>query len=241
MTNRQSNIIFYGIIFSVISAMLINFYQPEFFTNFTKSKEEFLVKEAMKNGEYNKALANYKTLLERNLKANSDSGDSNTIETAIMYEDIANIYFLLGNTQKETDYYLKALDTKNQLKRVSVHSIANTYHKLGSLAQEKKKYQQAQAYFESSLQARLQDTQEVSEEDQSMFVGMQQTRLRHLRLNHAGTIATFKSLGAIHSHNKEYAIAKDYYERALASSKITFGEEDAKTLQIMDLIKQLAP
>jgi tetratricopeptide (TPR) repeat protein len=239
MTNRQSNIIFYGIIFSIISAMLINFYQPEFFTNFNKSKEEFLVKEAMKNGEYNKALANYKILLERNIKANSDD-NNNTIETAIMYEDIANIYFLLGNTEKETDYYLKALNTKKQLKRVSVHSIANTYHKLGLLAQEKNKHPQAQAYFESSLQARLQDTQEVKEEDEGMFVGMQQTRLRHLRLNHAGTIATLKSLGAIHSHKKEYAIAKDYYERALASSKITFGEEDSKTLQIMDLIKQLA-
>lgn len=38
---------------------------------------------------------------------------------------------------------------------------------------------------------------------------------------------------------KEYAIAKDYYEKALAASKLTFGDDDIKTLEVAELIKQL--
>ena len=67
---------------------------------------------------------------------------------------------------------------------------------------------------------------------------MHKSRLNHLRLNNEGTIATLKKLAAMHIIKNENAIAKAYYEKALAASKVTFGENDNRTLEIVDLVNQ---
>ena len=236
MTNRQSNIIFYSIISIVIYALIINYSYPEFFENFTKSKEELSIKEAMNKGEHNIALSIYQKIEEERI---SDDNENNA-ETATIYEDIANIHFLLGNKVEEKNYYLKSLNIKKQLKKIDMFSFAETYYKLGLLAEDEKKYDQAQMYFEKSLLKRLGNTKKVKEEDEGMITGMHQTRLSYIRLNNEETIATFKKLGTIHNIKKEYAIAKKYYEKALTASKITFGEDDIKTLEIMNLMERLA-
>ena len=43
----------------------------------------------------------------------------------------------------------------------------------------------------------------------------------------------------MHIIKKEYAIAKTYFEKALTASKLVFGEDDHKTLEIMGLMNQL--
>ena len=43
----------------------------------------------------------------------------------------------------------------------------------------------------------------------------------------------------MHIIKKEYAIAKTYYEKALTASKLVFGEDDSKTLEILDLVNQV--
>jgi len=236
MTNRQSNIIFYSIISLIIYALIIHFTYPEFFGNFSKSKEELSVKEAMNNGEHSKALTIYQKL---EIEIISDDGENN-IETATMYENMAKLYFLLGNNVEEKNYYLKSLNIKKQLKKIDLVGLANTYDKLGSLAEKEKKYDQAQMYYEKSLSQRLGNTKNGKEKDKGMITGMHETRLSYIRLNNEETIATFKKLGAIHYIKKEYVIAKNYYEQALTASKLTSGEDDIKTLEIMELMKRLA-
>ncbi len=236
MTNRQSNIIFYSIISIIIYALIINFIYPEVFENFSKSKEELSIKEAMNKGEHNIALTLYQQLIEERI---SDDNE-NSVETATMYENMANLYFLLGNNAEEKNYYLKSLNIKKQLKKTDVLGLANTYDKLGSLAEEEKNYEQAQMYYEKSLSKKLGNTKEGEDEDEGLFVGMQNTRQKYLRLNNEKTIATFKKLGEIHNIKEEYAIAKKYYEQALTASKLTFGEDDIKTVELMNLMNRLA-
>ena len=235
MTNRQSNIIFYSIISIIIYALIINFAYPEFFENFTKSQDELSIKEAMNKGEHIEALNLYKKMVE---ERKSDDSENN-IETANMYEEMANLHFLLGNKIEEKNYYLKSLKIQKQLNKVDMFGFAHTYFKLGSIAEEEKQYDQAQMYYEESLMQRLGNTEkEEDENDEGMINGMHQTRLSYIRLNNEETIATFKKLGAIHNIKKEYALAKKYYEKAFAASKITFGEDDIKTLEIKNLMYQ---
>lgn len=113
MTNRQSNIIFYSIISIIIYALIIHFSYPEFFENFSKSKEELSIGEAMNKGEHKKALDIYQQLVEERI---SDDNE-NSVKTAAMYEDMAKLYFLLGNNSEEKNYYLKSLNIKKQLKK----------------------------------------------------------------------------------------------------------------------------
>ena len=234
MTNRQSNIIFYSIISIIIYALILHFSYPEFFEDFSKSKEELSIKEAMNKGEHKTALVIYQQLVEERIT----DGNENSVKTAAMYEDMAKLYFLLGNDLEEKNYYLKSLKVKKRLKKTDVLGLANTYDKLGSLAEEEKDYDQAQMYYEKSLLKKLGNTEEG--EDEGLFVGMQNTRQQYLRLNNEKTIATFKKLGEIHNIKKEYAMAKKYYEQALTASKLTYGEDDIKTLEIMNLMNRLA-
>lgn len=235
MTNRQSNFIFYSIIFLILSALLIKFFLPNSFDGFTKSNEELVIKEAMANSEYPIALASYKSLVGKHISA----GNELTPETAAMYEEMANLYALLGNKTLEKDHYLKSLAVKAQLKKVDLYSFAHTYFQLGSIAQAEKKYDQAISYFEKSLSTRLGNVEAPIEEDESMFIGMQKTRIKYLKLNHIDTIATYKKLGAVHNMKKDYAVAKSYYQKALAASLKTFGEDNEKTTKIKLLIKGL--
>ena len=229
MTNRQSNIIFYSVISLIIFAVILNYTNPEIFENLTKSKKEISIEEAIDKGEYKAALNIYQQLADGKIRDN----DENTIETATIYQDIANLYSLLGNKDEEINYYLKALNIKKQLTEVDVYGIVRIYDKLGSLAEEDKQFDQAQMYYEKSLEGKLGTARE---EDDGLFVGMMNTRTKYLRLNNEETIATFKKLGEIHNIKAEYSIAKKYYEKALAASKLTFGEDDVKTLEIMNLM-----
>jgi tetratricopeptide (TPR) repeat protein len=227
MSNRQSNIIFYSIILFVLSAVIVNINDPSFFYVFTKSKEERLIIKSMNNKEYKIALDNYEILVKKQITDNSE----NSLETAIMYEKIANIYFLLGNKKEEKKYYFQSLDIKKKLKKVDLFRLANTYFKLGSIFEEESEYDQAQKYFEKALVTRLGDLTEIDEDD-GMFISMQKSRLIYLRLNHTDTIDTFKKLANIHYIKREYSIAKEYYEKALSASILTFGEDDIRTLEI---------
>ena len=69
---------------------------------------------------------------------------------------------------------------------------------------------------------------------------MMNSRQRYLKLNNEQTIATFLKLAKIHTLKKEVETAKRYYEKALTASKLTFGEEDTKTIKIMELMNQLS-
>ena len=97
MTNRQSNIIFYSIISLIIYALIINYTNPEFFENFTKSKKELSIKEAMNKGEHKRALTLYQQIVEDRI---SDDNE-NSVETALMYEEMAKLYSSLGNKVEE--------------------------------------------------------------------------------------------------------------------------------------------
>lgn len=238
MTNRQSNIIFYGVISIIIYALLVNHFYPDFFESFTKTTEELSIKEAMDKGEHNKALTIYQQLVEKKI---STSDGVNSAETADIYEEMANLHLLLGNKVEEKNYYLKSLKIKKQLKKNNTFSIANTYTKLGSLAEEERQYDQAQMYYEKSLFKILGSPQEsaIVEEDEGMVEGLQNAQQRYKRLNNEWTIAAFKKLGAIHYIKKEYVIAKKYYVKALTASKLTFGENNIKTLEIRNLMIRL--
>ena len=233
MTNRQSNIIFYGVIATIIYGLFVNHFYPDFFEDLSKSKEELAIKQAVAQGEHNKALSIYQTLVAERISGS----DEITIETADMYEQMANSYALLGSKTEEKDYYLKSLAIKKQIKKINPYSLANTYYKLASVAEDEQQYDQAQQYYEQSLSTRLGNMEKG--DDEGMFEGLQNDQQRYKRLNNAGTIATFKKLGALHAMKKEYTVAKDYYEKALAASQLTFGDDDSNTLETMKLIKQL--
>jgi len=118
-----------------------------------------------------------------------------------------------------------------------VLSIVEIYDKLGSVAEEEKKYDEAQMYFEKSLSKKL----GVDEtKDKGLFVGMQNFRENYNRLNNEMTINNFKKLAEIHEIKREYETSKDYFEKALAASKLTFGEDDPKTLELKNLMNKLA-
>ena len=189
----------------------------------------------MKNGEHKKALGIYQQLAEERISED----DENTAETAVMYEDMADLYYKLGNKSEEKNYYLKSLNIKKQLKKNDMFGFAKTYFKLGQIAEEENQYDQAQMYFEESLSKRLGDTDKEEGEEKGMITGMHESRLNYIRLNNEGTIATFKKLGAIHKIKKEYVIAKQYYEKALAASKITYGDDATETSEIIDLMNRV--
>jgi tetratricopeptide (TPR) repeat protein len=237
MTNRQSNIIFYSIISIIVYAIIINFSHPDFFEDFSKSTEELAIKEAVINEEYVQAIVIYQQLVQK--KLTDDSEDS--IELAIIYEDMANLYFLLSYHEEEKNYYLKSLAIKKNLKTNDLFGFAKTYYKLGLIAEKEQQFDQAQMYYEQSLLKKLGDTKKVNEQDQGIITGMHQSRLSYVRLNNEATIAVFKKLAEIHSIKKEYVIAERYYEKALAASKITYGDDDVETLAIIESIKQLSP
>ena len=67
MTPRQSNIIFYTVISFVVTAIIIEKTNPGCFDDFTKSKEELLLKEAVNKGDHNQALTSYQILLKFHL------------------------------------------------------------------------------------------------------------------------------------------------------------------------------
>ena len=233
MTNRQSNIIFYGVISLVIYGIGVNYFYPDFFEDLSKSKEELSIKEAVTEGNYAKALPLYQQLLNERISDNNE----NTIETANLYEDMAMAHAQLGNNADEKNAYLKSLSIKQQLKQVNPYSVANTYFKLAEIAERDQLNGQAQSYYEQSLATRLGNA--AKSDDEGMFEGLQNAQLRYKRLNNPDTIATFKKLAALHAMKQETAIAKDYYEKALAASKETFGEDDPKTLEVVELLKSV--
>jgi tetratricopeptide (TPR) repeat protein len=233
MTNRQSNIIFYSVISIIIYALILNIFYPQIFENLSKNKEELAIQEAMNSGEYNKALVIYQQLAKERVNDDKEVND----ETTVMYEQMANIYSLIGNKVEEKNYYLKSLYIKKKLNTKDIFSFANTYYKLGLIAEEDGQYDQAQMYYEESLFKRLGGAKKEKEE-QGIITGMHQSRLNYVRLNNEETITTFKKLGSIHNIKKDYATAKNYYERALAASTVTFGEDTPETLEIIRLLKE---
>lgn len=235
MTPRQSNIIFYTFLSFVATAIIIDKTSPGFFGDFAKSKEELLLKEALNKGNHNQALTSYQLLIEERI---SDGNEIDT-ETAIMYEDMAKSYALLGNKVEAKNHYLKSLNIKKQLVKNNLFAFSNTYYQLGVLAEEEQQTDQAIMYFEKALFEMLGDTTETEEEGGGYTSTMLKSQIKHQRLNNEGTIAIFKKLAAMHIIKKEYAIAKTYYEKALTASKLVYGEDDNKTLEIMGLMKQL--
>jgi len=234
MTNRQSNIIFYSVISIIIYVIIVNNFYPEFFEDFSKSQNELSIEKAMTQGEHNKALMLYQKRVEEKIS----TGDAGSPETADTYEAMADLHRLLGNKVEEKNYYLKALEIRKLSKTAKISSIVNTYNKLGSIAQNEAQYDQAQQYYEQSLAKMLGNTQKQKGEDEGVFEGMHNAQQRHVRLNNEWTIAVFKKLGEIHQVKKEYPIAKKYYEKALAASKLTYGEDDVNTLEIIGIMER---
>ena len=235
MTPRQSNIIFYTFISFVVTAIIIDTTNPDFFGDFAKSKEELLLKEAVNKGDHNQALTSYQLLVEERIS----DGDEIDTETAIMYEDMAKSYALLGNKVEAKNHYLKSLNIKKQLVENDLFAFSNTYYQLGVLAEEEQQIDQALVYFEQALFEMIGDTTETKEEGGGYTSTLLKSQIKYARLNNVVTIAIFKKLAAMHIIKKEYAIAKTYYEKALTASKLAFGEDDNKTLEIMGLMNQL--
>jgi tetratricopeptide (TPR) repeat protein len=220
----------------IFCAIAINFSYPNFFEYFSKSKEELLISKAINSREYNRALVIYLQLAEERINDERD-GD---IEMAAMYEEMAKLFLLLDNKEKEKAFYLKSLNVKKQLKKNDISGFSKTHYTLGLIAEEEKQYDQAQMYYEQSLSIILGNAERVGGESQGIISGLHQTRLHYIRLNNAETITIFRKLGSIHAIKSEYTIAKQYYVKALTASKITFGEDSAETLAITNLIKLLA-
>ena len=229
MTTRQSNIIFYLVISLIIYAVVLNYVNPTFFENLTKSKKELSIQEATDQGETGIALNLQQELLEKRIS----DGDQITPETAVMHEKIAEFHSSLGNSDQEKEGYLSSLNIKLKLKENDAYAFSNTYLKLGILAENDKDLDQAQIYYEKALQKRLGNP---DDEDDGFFVGMQNTRQRYMRLNNENTIVLFKKLGNIHSLKEEKSIAKTYYEKAFEVSEELFDEEDSKTSELRNLI-----
>jgi len=234
MTNRQSNIVFYSIISLIVFALVIHFIYPDFFDDLTKSRTELSVKEALAKGEHNQALALYEKLIEEKIISNNEMSP----EAAQIYEGMATSHSKLGNRSQEKEYYLKSVDIKEQLKEIDTFGITILYDKLGALAENDKKYDEAQMYYEKSLSKKLGNN--TDEKNEGLLVGMQHSRTQYLRLNNEETIRSFIKLAEIHTIKKEYPIAKKYYEQALAAGRLTFGEDDDRTLEIMNLMNRLA-
>lgn len=235
MTPRQSNIIFYTCISFIVTAIIIDKANPDFFGDMGKSKEELLLKEAVNKGDHNQALTSYQLLIEERIS----NGNQIATETAIMYEDMAKSYALLGNKVEAKNHYLKSVDIKKQLVENNTIAFSNTYYQLGVLAEEERQTDQALMYFEKALFLMLGDTTEAEEESAGFTDTLLKAQFEYGRLNNERTIAIFNKLAAMHIINKEYAIAKTYYEKALTASKLVFGEDDSNTLEIMGLMNQL--
>ena len=234
MTNHQSNIIFYSVISLVIFALVIHSIAPDFFDDLTKSKNELSVKEALNKGEHSQALTFYQKLIEEEINNNNEKSP----EAAEIYEGMAASHSQLGNRPQEKEYYLKSVTIKEQLKEIDTSGLTILYDKLGAIAEDEEKYDEAQTYYEKSLSKKLGN--HTDEKDEGLFVGMQHSRTQYLRLNNEETIRSFIKLAEIHTIKRELPIAKKYYEQALAASKLTFGEDDDRTLEIMNLMNRLA-
>jgi len=235
MTNRQSNFIFYSVVFLTISGFLINLLFPSAFDGFKMSKDQLVIKEAMANRAYPKALNSYQNLIAKQIS----DGHEITLQTTIMYEEMAHLYTLMNNNKLAKQYYLKSLAVKKQLNNADSYTLANVYYQLGLIAEQEQQTDRAISYYEQSLSARLRDIKTPVEGDEGMFENMQESRLGYLKSNHEDTIANYKKLGTLHNAKLEHAIANRYFAKALSASVNTFGEDDPRTLQIRGLIKGL--
>lgn len=232
MTTRQSNIIFYSIISLIISAIIIHYIVPDLFSDFSKSKEELTIQAAIDSKEYERALSLYQ-LKEKGINTSNE----NSADVATMYKEIAQLHEVLANKKKEKEYLLKYLSIHEKLKKTdTLSNIIKIYDRLGLLEENEEQYDEAQFFYEKSLSIKLGTSEE---KDDGLFMGMQNSRERYLRLNNEQTITTLKKLGEIHTIKREYLTAKKYYERALNASKLTFGEDDSKTVEIMKLMNQI--
>jgi len=226
MTNRQSNIIFYAILSLILSALIINALNPELIQQVTDSDEELAINDAIKAGDHQRALANYQTLIKKTQQHNS-------IELAKLYDSAALISqqqlkdFTLAN-----DYYLQSLAIKQNLPKVDIYSLANTYFQLGVLAQNQQQLEQAQEYYEKALTTRLGTIIDLKDEELGMFDGMQQSRLQYQRKHNEGTIANYLKLAETHQLMQQQAIADDYFNKALETSIEVFGAQDERTLAL---------
>ena len=234
MTNRQSNIIFYCVISIIVYVIIVNNFYPDFFEDFTKSKTELSIKEAESKGEHSKALMMYQDLVREKVSG----GEEASPETADIYEAMANLHLLQGNKAEAKNHYLKALGIREQSNTKKISNIITTYNKLGSIAQGEEQYDEAQMYYEKSLAKMLGNSQVRNEGDEGVFEGLQNAQEGYKRLNNEWTITAFKKLGEIHQIKKEYPIAKEYYDKALAASKLTFGEDDVKTQEIIGIMER---
>jgi len=228
MTNRQSNIIFYAILSLILSALIINALNPELIQQVTDSDEELAINDAIKAGDHQRALANYQTLIKKTQQHNN-----NSIELAKLYDSAALISqqqlkdFTLAN-----DYYLQSLAIKQNLPKVDIYSLANTYFQLGVLAQNQQQLEQAQEYYEKALTTRLGTIIDLKDEELGMFDGMQQSRLQYQRKHNEGTIANYLKLAETHQLMQQQAIADDYFNKALETSIEVFGAQDERTLAL---------
>ncbi len=235
MTNRQSNIIFYSAVALFVIVALTNVYYPQLFEGFTKSDQELQIKEAMAKTEYDKALALYGEMVNDKVA----QGESSTAETAQLYQEIAEIYALQGNSEQERQYYLKALPIREKLQEKDRYSLAKVNFQLGKIARQENRLDQAQQYFEKSLFARLGFVDLPESVDQGMFTKLQQQRINYKRLNHAETIAAFQQLAEVHVDKEDYQAAKDYYQRARSASVEVFGEDSAQVVAFSKLLEEL--
>lgn len=234
MTTHQSNLIFYTAISIFITATIIHVTRPDFFGDLVRSEEELLLKEAIKNGDDNRALTYYQRIIDKRIS----DGEEINAETAEIYEEMAKLQVSLGNTTEAKNSYLSSLSIKEQLDRNDVFALANTYYQLGAMAEEQQEYDRALAYFEQSLATRLGDKTAPENTDDGFTNKMHKSRLNYIRLNNEGTINTLNKLAAIHMTKREHSVARAYYERALAVSKQVFGESGSETRQIIHSLNQ---
>ena len=236
MTNRQSNIIFYSAVVLFVIVALTNVYYPQLFESFTKSSQELQIKEAMAKTEYDKALAVYGEIINDKVT----QGESSTAETAQLYQEVAQIYTLQGNSEQARQYYLKALPIREKLQEKDRYSLAKVNSQLGRIARQENRLDQAQQYFEKSLFARLGFVDLPENIDKGMFTKLQQQRINYKRLNHAETIETFQQLAEVFVNKKDYQAAKNYYQKALSASVEVFGENSEQVVMFSKRINELA-
>ncbi len=165
------------------------------------------------------------------------------LEIVIALDRLAMGYLQTQNYPQAKASYLRILELSQQLQGVEVTQIksllAITYHQLGYVAQELRKYDQARDYYQQALEIKIEFgdryscastynqlgriAQELREYDQARDYYQQALEIFIEFGDHYECATIYHNFGYVAQELREYDQAWDYYQQAL-EIKIEFGD-----------------
>lgn len=145
------------------------------------------------------------------LKIKIDRNETESDQTATIYNNIGNIYSKQGNYPQALEYHYTALAIQKKVFGEEHFDIANSYMNIGSVCFALDDHLQAQEYYNKSLVIWRKSMESFVE---SVF-----------EKSHPDIATSYYKMGSVYFLRGDYFEALEYYNKASDIQKEVFGEE----------------